>query len=232
MSIFGIPSLLFWEDRTRIIVILALAMSTMPSQAQPAGVINAKVVDQSGNPVTGAVVQMESADGRILAAAIPECLTDETGACSRKDLPFGKYRVTAMKKADGYTDVTFSLYGHNTKPLTAEITPDAPAASLSVKLGPKAASITINVVDDATGARVGNPTVILRLASAPNVFISSGLHSDSRILIPPDEDILVEVSAEGRQPWRMEMQPGAAHPNALHLHSEETREFEVRLPPK
>jgi hypothetical protein len=204
----------------------------MASAAELTGTITARVVDQSGNPVAGAIAQMMPADGKPMAMAIPQCLTDETGVCSYAHLRFGKYHVDAMKTADGYPNLHWDLYGHGKSKLIAEVTPEAPTANVSITLGPKAAFITLKVVDDATGLSVGNPTVRLRLATDPDTFISTGLHSDPRILLPPDEDILVEVSSEGYKPWHIETQPEAAHANAVHLHSGEAREFTIRLQPK
>jgi uncharacterized surface anchored protein len=201
-------------------------------QAETTGTIMARVVDQSGNSVAGATAQMEPADGKIMAKAIPRCLTDETGVCSYAHLQFGKYHVTAMKNADGYPDVSGELYGHGKSELIAEVTPDAPTASVSITLGPRAGAITLKIVDDATGLPVANPTVTLSLATTPTTFRTSSLHSDFKILIPPDEDILVEVSSDGYKPWHMETQPEATHANALHLHSGEAREFTIRLQPK
>jgi len=212
------------------ILMLTLAIPVLP--VEPGGVISARVFDQNGSPVAGAVVEMEPSDGRVVAGAVPECLTDESGACSCDKMQFGKYRATAMKTADRYPDQTFGLYGHDKKPLVVEITPETPVATASITLGPKAASIALKVVEDGTGLPVKSPSVTLRLAESPNVFLSVGSNLNSNILVPPDEDILVEVSAEGHKSWQLETQPGATHANALHLHSEEKRDFTVRLQPK
>jgi hypothetical protein len=212
-----------------IFAALVFLQSTGDFPAVPSGVITARVVDQGGNPVPGAVVQMAPADGSVLAMAVPECLTDEAGVCSCERLPFGRYSGTAAKVADGYPDVSFSLYGRGEKPPIAEITPQTPIASISITLGPRAASIAVKVIDEATGLAIKNPTVVLRSAAAPSIFLSTGSNSDSKILIPADEDIIVEVSAEGYKTCRVATQPGATHANALRLRSEETRQFTISL---
>lgn len=200
--------------------------------SQPAGIITVRVVDQAGNPVSGANVWMLPADGKIHVSAVPECTTDDSGTCARDHLEFGRYVVTAGKESDGYPNMGLNLFRHDKQPLFAEITPGVPDATVAFTLGPKAASIVLNVIDASSGAPVKNPVITLRPAEHPNAYLTIGHHMNSRVLIPTDEDILVQVSAEGYKPWSIETQPGATHANAVRLHSGETREFTASLQPQ
>lgn len=212
------------------LVLLGVAMLAV-AEASQQGVITATVTDQTGAPISGAIVQMLPDDGKPRAFAIPECLTDNSGRCSRNRLPLGKYRISAMKEEDGYPDLTFNLYGHDKKFLVAEITAEAPEPSISIAMGPKAASISIEAIDDITGKRIERPTVLLRRVADPTDFLSTSTDANGKVLVPPGEDILVEVRENGYEPWRFRTEPMAAHPNALHLQSEETRNLTIRLKP-
>jgi len=196
------------------------------------GRILVKVTDQVGNPIAGATVAFNAPPGRLLLYSAPECETDSSGECSRSDLLIDTYYVTAMKISEGYPDLTFNLYGRKRKPVMVELTSETPNSNVSFVLGPKCGVLTITAIDDATGAPVPNPRITIGNPSEPGTLLSTGQAPGSRILIPPDEDITVEVSAEGHKPWRMETQPGATHTNALRLRSEESRQFTARLQPK
>jgi hypothetical protein len=197
--------------------------------AQTRGTITATVVDRGGQPVVGATVAVVPAGAHGLRGARPECLTDEKGICAL-DIEFGKYDVTAKKTTDGYPDLTMHFYGHGHWPATAEITPESPAASTTVKLGPKAGSLVLHTVDETSGAPIKHLTVTLHPAADPHDFVSTSLTGpDPTILIPPDEEIFVTVSADGYQPWHLKEHSELSPGGAVHLHSQERQQITARL---
>jgi hypothetical protein len=208
---------------------VAIILAAGPLHAQMKGTISATVIDQTGQPLVGARVAMVPADATGLMGALPECLTDDRGVCSL-NLRFGKYHVTAKKVAEGYPDLTIRFYGHGQWPATAEITPEAPAASVTVDLGPKAASLVLHPVDDDSGDNIKHLTVTLHPANDPHEFISSSLAGPNpTILVPPDEDVLVTVSADGYQPWHLEEHSELSSRGVLNLHSRDKQEINARL---
>lgn len=215
-----------------VFAILGLLPGLPQTGAPPEGVITVNVADEKGSPLVDATVWMLSMDGGMRLSPVPVCLTDATGACSRAHLPVGRYLITAMKEAEGYPNGEFPLFNRNRAHVIAVVQADKLNVHVSYMTGPKAATILVNVVDSVTGAQIESPTVLLRSPIDPNISVSTSRDPKSRVLVPPDEDVLVEVSAEGYKPWHMEMQPGAAYPNTLRLRSEETREFTIRLQPK
>jgi len=217
--------------KNSIFILGALAIVSLisPPAEADVGTISAKVVDQSGNLVAGAKVWMFIIGGKSQAGVIPDCVTDETGTCTRADLEFGKYHLTAMKEDEGYPDLSLNLFGHDKKRLFTEISAQTPIASVVITLGTKAAAVILNVVDAITDKPIPNPHFKLTPAEHPEAFLGIGAHKDPKILIPQDEDIIIEVTADGYKPARVETQPEATHANAVHLHSEEEREFTVRL---
>jgi len=134
-----------------------------------------------------------------------------------------------MKISEGYPDLTFNLYGRKRKPVAVELTSESPTSNVSFALGPKCGVLTITAIDDATGSPVPSPRITIRNPSEPGTQLSTGQALGSRILIPPDEDITVEVSAEGHKPWHLEEHPELSPTGVVHLHSQDRQEMTVRL---
>jgi hypothetical protein len=207
----------------------ALVLTAAYLSAQTRGTVTATVVDRAGQPIVDARVALLPAGAYGLMGARRECLTDDRGVCSQ-DIEFGKYDVTAQKTADGYPDLTMRFYGHGHWPASAEITPERPTASVIVQLGPKAASLVLHAIDDVSGRPIKHITVTLHPATDPHEFISTSISGpDSTILIPPDEDVLVTVSADGYQPWHLEEHTELSSTGLVHLHSDGRQEMNVRL---
>jgi hypothetical protein len=215
-----------------VLAIVGLLPGLPQSETVPQGIITVNVANEKGAPLIGATVWMVSLDGRAHLSLVPSCITDSTGTCSCAHLPVGRYLITGMKEEDGYPNGETPLFNRNRTHVVAEVLPDKLNVHVSYKTGPKAAAILMNVVDAVTGVPIKNPTIVLRSPTDPKIWMGASRDANSRVLIPPDQDVQVEVSADGYKPWHMEKQPGATHADALHLHSEETREFTVRLQPQ
>lgn len=208
---------------------IAILLAACHLPAQTKGTITARVTDQSGNPLVNARVAMVPADRMGIMGVLRECLTDHEGVCSL-ELGFGKYHVTAQKTAEGYPDLTMRFYGHGQWPATAEITSEMPATSVTVRLGPKAASLVLHAVDDASGDIIKHLTITLHPAADPKEFISTSVtDSGPTVLIPPDLDVLVTVSADGYEPWHLKEHSELSSGGVVHLHSQDRQEIEVRL---
>jgi hypothetical protein len=196
---------------------------------EPAGTISVQVIDQQGNPVPDATVEMDPPPGRMLLYSSPTCKTDASGACSTDKLPMDTYYIRAKKPSDGYPDVSFSFYSHETRPVIVQLTASQPIISAVFKLGPRAARLILRVVDDISGEPVDNPTVILRSASGPPDFIGMGRDPDSSVLVPPDKDIYIEIRADGYLPWYSKEHSDVIAGNTVRLPSGDQKEFTIRL---
>jgi hypothetical protein len=96
-------------------------------------------------------------------------------------------------------------------------------------LGPKAAILKLSVLDDATDTSIDSPVIILRNASDPNDWMNIARTADSTVLIPPDEDVQIEISAHGYNSWHSSEHPELMSGKAVHLHSGVKSEFKIRL---
>jgi hypothetical protein len=80
------------------------------------------------------------------------------------------------------------------------LTAAAPEAETTIVLGLKAGVLTGQVADAATGQPL-TATMELRGIDDPNRWISTALHPEYRLLIPPNVAIGLRVSGEGYEDW-------------------------------
>ncbi|MFY9852505.1 MAG: carboxypeptidase-like regulatory domain-containing protein [Terracidiphilus sp.] len=212
-------------------VILALMASALVWSQDPRGAISVKVIDQQGNPVPAAIVKFDPPrrEGTILVYVSANCKTDTSGSCTQGKLPMDTYLVRVKKPSDGYPDMSFNFYSHQSKEIVVVLTPEHPNSSVLFTLGPKAATLKLNIVDDANDAPIENPSIILRNTSDPKDLIGMGKPADSTVLIPPDMDVQIEVRADQYLPWRLTEHPELVRGDGLRLRSEERQKMTIRM---
>lgn len=212
-------------------LIIALALATTACAQSPGltGSITVKVLDQQNKPVRGATVTMDPPPGTMLMHASPMCKTDQSGVCTRSNLSIETYFLHAKKREDGYPDMRFSFYGHQTKPIEVHLTPGSPDANIVFVLGPPAAIVKLEITDDATGTPVDNPSIILRNPLYPSDMVSIGKTADSTVLIPPDNDVEIEIRADGYEPWQSREHRESTSGKPLLLHQGESTRLSVHL---
>lgn len=209
--------------------ILALAAVAAAQSREPLGTVTVKVIDQQGNAVQSAVVRINPAPNGGLVSVSNICKTDSSGICTRTGLPAGTYFVDAMKPEDGYPDLRFALYSPQSREIEVVLTPGSPGSSVQFLLGPKAAKLKLDVLDDATGSPLDSATVILWNPLNSKEMVGVGRASDSTVLIPAEKDVLLRVTANAHQTWQLADHPELNAGKPLHLRSGEIREMAIRL---
>jgi hypothetical protein len=194
------------------------------------GTIATRVIDESGKPISGVTVQMLPTDQPNPTGVVRACLTDESGSCSQV-LKLGKYYIVPMKQSEGYPDLSFNFYGHGKWKWRIAITRLKPNASETVRLGPKAATVILHATNALTGFHIQHVALMLRSASDEHDFLSTNLDQDSKFLIPPNEDVLVEVSADGYKAAKLLNQTAGGRTRGLFLRPGEIKEFHIALQP-
>jgi hypothetical protein len=162
----------------------------------------------------------------------PQCKTDAAGYCTRKDLPLNTYIVKAYKISDGYPDTTFAIYGHHTHNISVDITQENPNAEAVFTLGPRAAQIKLEMLDDDSNLEIKNATILIRNASDPNEFVAIGKSADGSILLPSGLDIHLEIRAEKHESWNSADHPDIEQGSTFHLQTGERRTITPRLKPR
>lgn len=213
-----------------ILAILVLSSALAMHALEPRGSVSVTVIDQKGAPVQSAIVKFDPSHGGGISYVSPTCRTDATGACTRNGLAMGTYLLGAMKPSDGYPDLSFDFYSHETKRIEVVLTPSSPQANVVFRLGPPMAKLKLGIIDDGSDTPVGNPTVmLLRGGAGSHDWIGIGKTADSTFLVPPDEDVHLEITADGYEPWHLEEHPELSPGGVVHLHSEGRQEMTARL---
>ena len=115
---------------------------------------------------------------------------------------------------------------------TVSLTSRRSAATVSIRLGPKAGILTGTVSDAVTGAPL-NPCVEFRRAKKLGNFLSgTGLvNAKYRVLVPSNTDILMKVWYGGHKPWYYPGTTDKAQRRPVNLKPGEETNVEIRLEP-
>lgn len=221
------------------LVFTAIALSLCAQQAGVSilaaadvgpGAIEGSVLYGNGSPAIGATVYSQPMD-RGMAGIIPHAKTDEAGHFSIPNLWLGKFAVGAEKLDEDYPNMTMQFYSDG-KFETVILTSAHSAATVSIRLGPKAGILMGTVADAVTGTPV-NPCVEFRRAKEPNNFLAgTGLiNAKYRVLIPSNTDVLMKVWYEGHKPWYYPGTTSKAQTRPVNLKPGEETKLEIRLEP-
>lgn len=197
---------------TRSPVALAVYLLVVAAaRPQTDGTISGTVMDERGAPVAKAKVNADPTDGRPRASLVRSVETDENGHFLIDRLSWGSYRVFAQKEDAGYPNMNWSFYSDDIY-RTVEISANAPKTEVRIQLGPRGGILTGSIRNALTGAPLG-ATFKLARTTSPNKWISPGVASDYRVLLPSSTDVVLEVSAPGFKTWTfpspLNLQPGA-----------------------
>jgi hypothetical protein len=128
--------------------------------------------------------------------------TNNEGEYRFQKLPFwATYRIYADDEAVGYSPVSTGPAPGN--PISeVEITPEHPEAEFNFSLPRKAGFVQVHLTNRRTGAAISEMKVWMVPFDTPDsgLFTMSG-RSHYLILIPPDRNLLIHVTAEGFREW-------------------------------
>jgi hypothetical protein len=195
------------------------------------GKISGSVVDQSGMPVKQMTVEAWPL-GEGVMGGVPQALTDENGhfvisvwvGRFKDGTPYGlRWSVYVYQERDYYPDLGSRFYATaSSHGEIVNLTPEAPEATVQLKLGPKAGALTGKVTDAVTGAPV-NPHFEFAWASDPANRRGHATKAEYRILLPSNTDIKVTVSSRGYKPW--------TYPGVINLGPGQDMTLNIQLQP-
>lgn len=190
------------------------------------GTIQGVVLDDVGNPLSGAKVHAEL-KGVPMVKAIRYVESDQNGFFVIDRLEFGTYYVEAMKEEDGYGGPFWSFF--NDRPLpTVQISAQARMADIVVRFGPKAGILT-GTVQDAVTEKAIPAGFDLKQVKDPNKWMRTSAPPNFRVLIPSSKEIEVKVSAPGYDTW---FYPGSGvSPQPLLMEPGSEMQLDIRLKP-
>lgn len=209
---------------------LALAGGVLAYQPQAVARISGAVLAEQGQPIAGAVVWADLLGNSPKALPIPHAETDKDGRFVINHLEWGAYKLRAMKEEDGYPNTHWSFYSNGSSP-TVRLTRESPAQQVTIALGPKAGALTGAISDLVTGKPLSGSVRMWRIKS-PDNFFGTSVNSHYRVLLPPNVEVGVEVSAPGYQDWYYPGYADASQSAPLSVGSGETVHLDIGLRPK
>jgi hypothetical protein len=195
---------------------------------QQQGKIEGVVRNEQGIAVAGATVKAQP-EGVVLSSAVPQIETDAGGRFEMDHLPSGTYKIFAMKESAGYPDTSFAFYSNQRFPKLV-LRSDAQPAEIVLRIGPPGGIMT-GIVSDAVTGRPVAASFILRRVSDSRLWISMAQRSDYRVLLPPDVEVAVEVSADGYSAWHYGDSVDRMHRRPIRLRPGEEKKLNVSLQP-
>jgi hypothetical protein len=217
--------------RKTLVLVGALLLATAAAQQHdeplPKGTIYGVVIGQDGRPAKG-IGLTACPLGVPLAAKLPHTKTNDAGEYRFENIPWwGRYSVYAEDEEAGYSSFSNGPAG-DIRPQEVEITPEHPEAEFRLYLPPQAGFLKVKLTDQATGDAIAAMLVELRRTDKQKSLVfSMSCYSTRVVLIPPNEDLLLHVSADGFREWQESLGEG----KSIHLASGSQLQLDVQLVP-
>jgi hypothetical protein len=159
---------------------------------------------------------------------LPRTKTNDAGEYRFEKLPWwGRYTVYAEDEEAGYSSLTTGPAGDG-QPQEVEITPKHREAEFRVYLPPQAGFLKIELTSQKTGDAISAMLVELRRTDEQKSLVfTMSCYSTHAVLIPPDQDLFLHVSADGFREWQESVGEG----KSIHLTSGARLKLDVQLVP-
>jgi hypothetical protein len=186
------------------------------------GRITGTAVNDDGEPVGNASICTTINSPHSNSTSCGSAQTDKDGRFELDHLPIREMGIFAEKPEAGYWTEDWK------STQTVTLTPQDPLAHVVLKVGPRPGELSIAIRDKVTGKPIESSEV--RTTQGSHTFIHQN-SSTTTVLIRPDLDFMVQVSAPGYKIWYY-IDPDDPSQPVLHLRSGETKTVDAYLEPK
>jgi hypothetical protein len=183
-------------------LLLATVAAPQYDESGPKGTIYGVAIGQDGRPAKG--ISLTACPlGVGLGARLPHTKTNDAGEYRFENIPWwGRYTVYAEDEEAGYSSFTTGPAGDG-QPQEVEVTPEHREAEFRVYLPPQAGFLRIDLTNQKTGDAISAMLVELRRSDKPKSLVFTMSCSSAHVvLIPPDQDLFLHVSAYGFREWQ------------------------------
>lgn len=217
---------------TRAATVLAFLIVTSAAAQMPnSGSICGTVLDENGQPAKQVLVVAFYLGAH--SGPNPAARSDDTGHYCLEHVPFGTNMPSVDDPKRGYPEMWAGFY--SPKPFdqetnnTADLSAAHPHATIDFRIPYKAAFVTIHLADAITGQTKSTLNFRLRAQLNPaQRYIYGSQGAADALLVPPNENILLNASSPGYREWPYDRSPGYL----VNLLPGEHKTIDVELQPK
>ena len=210
---------------------IIVADQTTSNPVEETGTVSGRVLDADGQPVENVVVKAENMG--VPTRLQPQTETNQDGEFTITRLTPGQYLLYTRKEEDGYPRTEFNLYDVGIPNPEVTVSPRQTAQGITLRLGPKAALLTGQVIDAVTKEPLRHADITVRRVDLPNRYLRTGLALPVELgefkLLVPSVAITVKVTEAGYEDWHY--QSGAEKISSLLLAPNTTKHLVIALQP-
>lgn len=180
-----------------VLIVVSGSLLAQSRTKHLSGEIKGTVVDQTGSPVSSAIVYAVPR-GLVLDNVTPRSVkTDRNG---RFDFHGGfelrSYKLYSRKDADGYLDPLDAFYGDGDRSVEVALSPEHPSSTVTVKLGNQAAVISGKVFDVESGMPLKAYVGLMDEEGNGHSLVVDG---DYNLAIPSGKNVKLMVTVIGKR---------------------------------
>jgi hypothetical protein len=207
------------------------ANQTTSSPTEEHGTVSGRVLDADGRPVEKVIVTAEN--HAVHVRNLPRAETSGEGEFTIAGLAPGRYELYTKKEEDGYPRTEFNLYDVGLPNPEVTVSSGQTAQGIVVRLGPKAALLTGQVIDAVTKEPLSHADITVRRVDLPDRFLRKGLSlpvelGEFRLLVP-SVAITVKVTEAGYEDWYYKSESEGPKTSSLLLEPNTTKHLVIAL---
>jgi Carboxypeptidase regulatory-like domain len=201
-----------------VFLVTGVGLYAQASPAAKPGSIQGTVLGEDGQALTGATVfAFSDLRGQFRAT------TDANGKFVLTGVPAGDVYLDAFKESDGYPYNFFAFYGvPGRKTPKVSVTPGMQTQGVVIKLGPKAATLHLDITQ-ADGSAVNGAVDIEFTRDDVSAPYSEGARIHHTMFVPSNVPFRFSVTVPGYKPWNSD---------TLTAQESETLNISVHLSPQ
>ncbi|SRR6266496_1018107 len=207
------------------------ANQTTSNPIEGYGTISGRVLDADGVPVENVVVTAENT--ALPARNLPRAETNRDGEFTIAGLTPGRYDLYTKKEEDGYPRTEFDLYDVGLSNPEVTVYSRQTVQGITLRLGPKAALLTGQVVDAVTKQPLKHADITVRRVDLPNRFLRTGLSLPVELgefkLLVPSVAFTVKVTETGYEDWYYKWDDEGQTTSSLLLEPNTTKHLLIAL---
>ena len=216
--------------RPAVYLAFGLAISSA-AQIPSTGSICGTVLDENGQPAKDVLIVAAYLGAH--SGPFPASRSDDSGHYCLVNVPYGDNVPAADDPKRGYPNPGFSIYASvsasKESPNVAHLSAEHPRATIDFRIPYKAGFLTIHLTDAITG----KPQFALFYRLSPQKdpernYMTGSQGAKDALLLPPNENVLLKVSAPGYREWPYDNSLGYV----LNLLPGEHKTIDVPLQPK